>query len=271
MPRTNTEKLKALEHLLRGFSAIAIAYSGGLDSRLLSHIALKSGVDTLLVHASGPHLTRKERRAVADGLAVHPCRSIIVPADPLTMDEVARNGQDRCYHCKKFIFARLHEASSQRILCDGSNASDAKEYRPGHRALKEMAITSPFMQLGITKKEIRTLARLTGLPEPDQPASPCLLTRFAYDIMPDKEMMERIGAAEDALRSLNLYSFRLRVTDNARPPQLYIDKAEEVAYTAKQPLIHATLHRYGFRDSPVILTDTVSGMHDKQRGLGPVS
>ena len=50
----------ALARVLGGLPRMAVAYSGGLDSRFLCHAALLCGCDVLAVHVSGPHIPAQE-------------------------------------------------------------------------------------------------------------------------------------------------------------------------------------------------------------------
>lgn len=268
MARTRTT-LKALEQLLRGFSSPAVAYSGGLDSRLLAHIAGRAGLHPLLVHASGPHLTPAETKAVTAELTAPHVNAVIVTVDPLQVEQIARNGHDRCYHCKKYIYGALLDACSGRPLCDGTNASDTREYRPGQKALQECGIRSPYMELGIGKNDIRALAQYTGLARADQPARPCLLTRFAYGVRPRRQMLRRLGAAEDALAALGLREFRLRITSADGPPQLHISSAEHKRFGAQMKTVRTVLEEQGFTECTISAGQQLSGHYDRAAGLVP--
>ena len=107
----------------------------------------------------------------------------LVDFDDLDNPQFVANPPDRCYHCK---LARLQGHSTDRadfgaqLVAEGSNADDAHDYRPGARAVAELGIRSPLAEVGLTKPEIRALARAMGLPVWDRPSAPCLATRFPY-------------------------------------------------------------------------------------------
>ncbi|MDE5832101.1 MAG: PP-loop family protein, partial [Desulfovibrio sp.] len=123
----------ALRDILAGMPRIIVAFSGGLDSRFLCHAAALTGGNVLAIHARGPHISPRdsayaEAWAKKSGAAYKAIR-----LDPLDLPEVAVNGRSRCYQCKKKLMASLAEAARgwNGILCDGGNADDLKEYRPG--------------------------------------------------------------------------------------------------------------------------------------------
>ena len=206
----NADQLPAaLVAVLRNLPRMAIAYSGGLDSRFLCHAALLCGCDVLAVHVYGPHIPPQESAGAAAwaqkrGLPLHTARF-----DPLALHEVEYNSPQRCYGCKTGLIALLraelaHVAQTDlgRVLCDGTNADDLQAYRPGLRALTEGDVRSPLAEAGLTKAQVREAARATGLDRPDQRARPCLLTRLAYGMRPDAATLARLAAAEADLALL---------------------------------------------------------------------
>lgn len=211
----------------RGRTAVAVAYSGGVDSRFLCHALLRGGLDVLALHARGPHVpdaeTRQARRRARDmGLPL-----LEVDFRPLDIPDVRANGPRRCYFCKAALMRCLREALARReaegdtprLLCDGSNADDMASSRPGLQALKEADILSPLAEAGFSKKALRAEGAATGLEYPQQAARPCLLTRFAYGVQPTERALQQLADAEEALAGLTtpdgrplLGDFRVRLT-----------------------------------------------------------
>ena len=193
----------ALARVLGGLPRIAVAYSGGLDSRFLCHAALLCGCDVLAVHVFGPHIPPQESAgatawAQQRGLPLSTARF-----DPLALPEVETNSPLRCYGCKTGLvnllrgeLAAIAEEGQERVLCDGTNADDLQAYRPGLRALEEGRVRSPLAEAGLTKAAVREAARATGLDRPEQRARPCLLTRMAYGMRPEAATLARLAAAE---------------------------------------------------------------------------
>lgn len=223
-----------LGHKLAGLNAylgsvaqkghIALAFSGGLDSRFLAHAAVRAGLRPVLLHGEGPHIAGRESRYAREWTARNGMDLRILKADPLTVPEVAANDRMRCYHCKKALFSKLLPAAEGLPLCDGTQASDSGAYRPGRVALTELEILSPLAQAGLTKQEIRVLAKQTGMENPGQKARPCLLTRFAYQLPPQRALLAVLDRAEQnidgvlrdilaAAEDAELPDFRLRFLD----------------------------------------------------------
>ena len=202
--------------LLGEIGPLTVACSGGIDSRFLAHAGLQAGVPVELVHVCGPHVAPEESDyalawAASRGLAVR-----LLRLDPLHLPEVSAGSKERCYACKRFLFEQILSVATAPV-CDGSNFSDAKEFRPGRRALLELGIHSPLAEAGLTKDMIRELARRTGLARPDQQARACLLTRLPYGRTPDPQLLARLAAGERVVEErlqeagYEEFPFRLRL------------------------------------------------------------
>lgn len=252
-------------------SAVAVAYSGGLDSRFVVHMAKRAGLAVRALHVNGPHIPAHEH-AYAVAWAEHTGVALtVVNLDPLAMPVLRVNPTDRCYHCKKAVFTALRDAAGGLPLCDGTNASDLGEYRPGLRALAELAVRSPLAEAGITKEEVRDIGGNTGLENPDQAALPCLLTRFGYGEILTSELLLAVDAAETAVkkvlaaRGYGAAAFRVRFED-AVTPALHLAR-KPFGASLSPPLsrdLAVALESVGFRNAPVRLTDSLSGYFDKR-------
>lgn len=199
---------------LHALAPVAIAFSGGLDSRFLAFSAATAGLDPLLVHAHGPHVPRHETLAAQEWAARHKVRLLQVFFTPLEAVNLAGSGTQRCYHCKKALFALLQHALANAegtggasgrgayTLCDGTNASDTKTFRPGLKALAEAGIVSPLAEAGLEKNTLRLLGEALGLEWAQQPATPCLLTRFPYGAMPSCAQLAALAEGEKQLATL---------------------------------------------------------------------
>ena len=195
---------------------VGIACSGGLDSRLLAHLAALTAraeglALPLLAHLSGPHVPKAETAsAVAwagrEGLALR-----LVAINPLEHPAVARNGRDRCYHCKKRLFSALAERARELgfpLLADGANRDDRGDYRPGARAADELGILHPLSEL--PKSAIRELARELDVPAWNLPAAACLASRIPTGTPLNREALAAVEAGERALAALGYSGFRVR-------------------------------------------------------------
>ncbi|KAF5085171.1 hypothetical protein DSECCO2_72200 [anaerobic digester metagenome] len=278
----------ALAAVLRDLPRLAVAFSGGLDSRFLCHAALLCGCDVLAVHVYGPHIPPQESAGAAAwarerGLRLHTARF-----DPLALAEVETNSPQRCYGCKTGLVALLRgelapmAEAHDRVLCDGTNADDLQAYRPGLRALEEGRVRSPLAEAGLTKAQVREAARATGLDRPWQRARPCLLTRLAYGMRPEAATLARLAAAEADLATLGatasaqeesqcvvpeegsvgaLGDFRLRLTPE---PVLQAEKLPGELL----PELRNILIRHGFWPCGLEAGGNISGFYDAGNSAG---
>ncbi len=243
-------KLDALLQLLTSLAPGTITVSGGLDSRLLAHLANSHNLDYTLLHFTGPHVAPDETAAAAAFLQTLNLPHAILQQNPLNLPQIANNHPDRCYHCKYALFhaARLH-SRADRTLVDGTNASDHNTYRPGLRALKQLGVLSPYALANIAKPEIQHIALATNLPNPDQPATPCLLTRLPYNHPVTTEILAQIAKLESHCRQAGFTNFRVRWIDDS--PKLFADP-EHKGFTVPDGL------------AEVVWTEELSGFWDKK-------
>jgi uncharacterized protein len=263
-PAALARKLDALRAGLDALGPCLIAVSGGLDSRFLAHMAWAGNARHHAVFFSGPHMTPGEIKACRawldrSGQAFH-----IVEFSPLDIPDARANLRDRCYHCKLASFARgqgLRQELGLNFLLDGSNASDLKEFRPGRRALQDLAVRSPLAEHALTKEEIRRAAWELGLGDPGQPSRACLLTRFEYGYAPDPTLMTRIGRAEDALMALGVLHFRLRALRDGRF-LLQLALSEKKIWELNQEQGLRILRSAGVDAPELLFAERVSGYFD---------
>ena len=174
----------AVPQVLRAFfdahPRLALAFSGGTDSAYLLYAARACGCDVgafYVQSAFQPAFERRDALRLAEqvGATVN-----VVTLDVLASEAVRANPADRCYHCKRAIFAALIDAARAMgydAIMDGTNASDDAGDRPGMRALEEMNVLSPLRLCGITKARLREYSRQAGLFTWNKPAYACLATR----------------------------------------------------------------------------------------------
>ncbi|TLM99503.1 ATP-dependent sacrificial sulfur transferase LarE, partial [bacterium] len=189
----------------------------------------------------------------------------VIETTRLGDENIAKNPPDRCYHCKKAAFSKILELAAQkgyRTVMDGTNADDAKEHRPGKKALGELSVLSPLALVGLTKAEIRLASRRMGLSTWDRQAQTCFATRFPYGTNMTKAEISRVAAAEDEIRRLGFSNLRVRCHgDIAR---LELPAVELLAAVGeKRELISTILKRNGFKYSTIDLDGYRFGSMDE--------
>ena len=259
------DKLSALKEILTSLGGVLIAFSGGVDSTLLARVALDClpRERLLAVTAHSPFRTAFELET-AKGLAAEMgLPHLVIETGELTLPAVAGNAPDRCYHCKKTLFAVLREMARERGLpwvADGTNADDRRGYRPGLRATAELEVRSPLAEAGLGKAEIRALSREQALPNWDQPAYSCLATRFPYHTNLTPAGLGRVEQGEEVLRDLGLRQVRLR--DHGDVARVEVGPEEMDRAFAVRGAIVAGLRAAGYKHVALDLEGYRSGSFD---------
>lgn len=254
-------KLLALETNLEQFENLMVAYSGGVDSAFLAATAHRVlGSRMLAVLADSPSLARRDlehAREFADGLQM-PLR--VVATQELERPEYQRNDANRCFHCKDELFATMETLGAElgfARIAYGMNADDTRDYRPGQRAAQDHAVLAPLAEAGLTKIEIRSLAKAAGFSLWDRPAAPCLSSRVEYGRTVTREVLEQVERAEESLRQLGFRELRVRhhgelarveIARAELPRALAIEMLDAISAALKQAgFQYVTLDCAGFR------------------------
>ena len=210
------EKFNNLLSYLKSLNRVAVAFSGGVDSTLLvkaCQMALQDNV--LAISIKTPYIPAWEIEEAVNFTRQHNIRHKLF--DIPFLHQLRENRKDRCYWCKTHLFKHmLSEAEKEGFttLVDGTNFDDLQDYRPGLQALKELNIKSPFLEMKITKSEIRHFSKQLGLPSWEKPAYACLLTRIPYDQEVKNGELKQIEEAEKYLRRLGFAGSRVRIHGN---------------------------------------------------------
>lgn len=211
---TAEDKEKRLRDYLRGLGSLAIAFSGGVDSTYLLKVAVEVlGERALAVTATSTTYPLRERQKSQELARQMGARQVFVESEETDIPEFRTNPPDRCYFCKRELFAKVAQvARNEGIdhLADGSNVDDLQDHRPGMKALRELQILSPLRECGFTKLEIRERSKALELPTWDAPAFACLSSRFPYGIAITPEALLKIDRAETALYQMGFKVIRVR-------------------------------------------------------------
>jgi uncharacterized protein len=211
---TLTEKAGILGKNLRALRSTLVAYSGGVDSAYLAWAARQAlGNKMLAVLADSASLAEFQKRDAIQFAHDYGIPLEVIRTAEFSNADYTRNAPDRCFHCKDELFGKLAEMARQRGFASiiyGVNADDTSDFRPGHRAAAQYGVRSPLLEVGLTKSEIRELARDAGLPIWDRPASACLSSRIPYGTPVTIQNLKQVETGEDAIRALGFRQFRVR-------------------------------------------------------------
>ena len=241
-----------LRALVRTYPSALVGYSGGVDSALLAVVLRQElGRERMLAgvgrSASYPAAQWATARAVAQRFDVP---LVELDTHELEDPDYLANPTNRCFFCKTELWRRLVPAARRRglaIVCDGTNADDLREHRPGYAAGQAAGVRSPLAEAGLTKADVRHAARELGLPVWDAPAAPCLSSRVAYGIPITSERLAQVERAEAYLRQLGVTGdLRVRHHGDRGGARIEVEARWVPWVTERLPAIKERLTALGF-------------------------
>ncbi|WP_406660033.1 ATP-dependent sacrificial sulfur transferase LarE [Methanolobus sp. ZRKC3] len=260
-------KTRELKKAIAGVESAVVAFSGGVDSATLAYLAHDTlgdnAVAVTVKNRSYPIRELDLAKKLAEEIGI---RHIVVDFDELLIPSISSNTAQRCYHCKKEILGLLKSVMGElgfKKVLEGSNASDANSYRPGGQALLEAKdyVYSPFKDLGVSKDEVRQIARDAGISAADKPSSPCLASRFPYNDPLTAEALKRVEIAEDYLIELGF--LELRVRDHKGLARIEIPPADFQRFLDLKGDISSYFRKIGFEYVTLDIQGLRSGSMDE--------
>jgi uncharacterized protein len=254
-------KRLALRDRLRSLPRLLVAYSGGVDSAFLAWAAYRElGDQMLAVLADSPSLARSQMHDAVAFAREQGIPLAVINTDEMERPEYQRNDSSRCYHCKDELFSVMEsycETSGFSAIAYGVNMDDQGDFRPGQKAAQRHGVAAPLLEAGLTKDDIRQLARAEGLRIWDKPASACLSSRIEYGRPVTRQALTAVEQGEDALRALGFRQLRVRhhgdivrieIDRDELPRALTPDMAAEFTRIFKAlGFVYVTLDLEGFR------------------------
>ena len=213
-PLSLEQKLHRLRDIVTGMNSVLVAFSGGIDSTIVLKVAYDQLQDRAIgvtaISPTFPAVELDAARRVAQEIGV---RHELIQTDQLQIPAFTGNDATRCFHCKTDLYqllGTLKETRATTVIADGTNLDDLGDDRPGIKAAREWGVRSPLVEAGLTKAEIRSLAKDLGLSNWDKPAAACLSSRIPRGITITREKLSRVERAEEILLAEGFRHCRVR-------------------------------------------------------------
>lgn len=212
---TLAEQCKRLGETFASFESAIVAYSGGVDSALVSHFAheVLGPKNSIIVTAVSDSLAEYELENAQTLAESRGWNFQTISTDEMQDERYLRNDGARCFFCKTELYDRLSRLAVTggfKVIANGANRDDLGDYRPGMKAATNFSVRSPLLEVGLGKEGVRALAFEAGLPNWDKPAQPCLSSRIPYGTHVTRDALKMISRAEKHLRELGFTDCRVR-------------------------------------------------------------
>jgi len=247
----DSKRASALGALAK-LDSLIVAVSGGVDSAVLLALATEALGARRVVAATGlsaslPGADLDDARRVADHVGV---RHELVPTHELENEAYRANRGDRCFHCRTELFRVLRGLSDRfpgSSLAYGAIKDDLADDRPGMEAARQHGVLAPLLEAGMTKEDVRALARERQLPVAERPAAACLASRIPVGTEVTDDRLRRVELAEAALRRLGFRRFRVRYHGDLARLELDADGARRIASPSSRARVLEAVRAAGFR------------------------
>lgn len=234
---------------LRQIDGLVVAFSGGVDSGVLSDLAHEAlGDRALIATAVSPSLPSRDRDAARDAARSRGWRHVEVETSEFDDPNYVRNAPNRCFFCRQNFFETLEpllaEHGMARIAM-GTLVDDIGDHRPGEQAAEQHGVLRPLRDAGIDKATVRRIARRRGLPMADKPAAACLSSRIPYGTPVTTTALQRIERAEAALHDLGFATCRVRDHDGCA--RIEVPEDQLIDLVGQRAAVSTALRAAGYR------------------------
>ena len=207
-------KYEKLQADIRALGRVLVAFSGGVDSSLVAHVAAATlGENALAVTSGSKSLKRSDLKLAGELAEKWGMRHRVIVTDEVANPAYRANPVNRCFHCKTSLYDALARIASEEgfdHILNGTNADDLGDHRPGLQAAANYRVVAPLVDAGFHKADVRALAAELGMENAQKPQAACLSSRFPYGSHITEARLAQVEAAEDALADLGFSQFRVR-------------------------------------------------------------